>query len=330
MTRWKPSVSSRSASCAAVSAGLGFTAASAMGNPPSKLFSVSVQIIGVFLDVLGQPECVVAHEVLGALGVARLERLDDAQMVADRAVGAVLLADGLAPDHPHMGEQVLRERDEHAVAAHADDGLVELDVDLGIFVEPGVQLAVLEPREHGAQRSDLVGAGVLGDEPRRHALERGPGGDHLDHLALGLANDVDPAPGNRAHETFALELGHGFAHRRAADAEIRSEPPLVEPDVGPAAIDVQGRDRVFERGIGAALEAVRAADRLDARRYRGTCGVGRGWAPDAGGTRVTGTRTHGWYTVFHGLDRCNRRLVHPLQPSRKPGRTAPTSVAAPR
>src|SRR5262249_6864330 len=92
----------------------------------------------------------------------------------------------------------------------------------------------------------------------------------------------------------------------------RREPPLVEPNVGPAAIDVHGRDRVFERGIGAALEAVRAADRLDARRYRGTCGVGRGWAPDAGGTRVTGTRTHGWYTVFHGWDRCNRRLVHPL------------------
>src|SRR5262249_24034253 len=119
-----------------------------------------------------------------------------------------------------------------------------------------------------------------------------PGGDHFDHLALGFADDVNPAPGNRAHETFALELGHGFAHRRAADAEIRSEPPLVEPDVGPAAIDVHGRDRVFERGIGAALEAVRAADGLDARRYRGTCGVGRGWAPDAGGATGTGTRTH--------------------------------------
>src|SRR5260370_11369175 len=114
MTRWKPSVSSRSASCAAVSAGLGFTAASAMGNPPSKLFSVSVQIGGAFLDVLGQAEGVVAHEVLGALGVARLERLDDAQIVADRAFAAVPLAEGPAPYHPHMGEHALRERDPHA------------------------------------------------------------------------------------------------------------------------------------------------------------------------------------------------------------------------
>ena len=36
------------------------------------------------------------------------------------------------------------------VAAHADDGLVEVDVDLGIFVELGAQLAVLEGREHRA------------------------------------------------------------------------------------------------------------------------------------------------------------------------------------
>src|SRR6266566_3689711 len=320
MTRWKPSVSSRSASCAAVSAGLGFTAASAMGNPPSKLFSVSVQIVGVFLDVLGQAEGVVAHEVLGALGVARLERLDDAQMIADRAVGAVLLADGPAPDHPHMGEQVLRERDQHAVAAHADDGLVELDVDLGIFVEPGVQLAVLELREHGAQRSDLVGARVLGDEPRGHALERGPGGDHFDHLALGLANDVNSPPGNRAHETFALELGHGFAHRRAADAEIRCEPALVEPDVGPAAIDVHRHDRVFERRVGAAFEAVRAADWLDAWRYRGSRGMGRGCDPDAGSTGVTITATHGWYTIFQNRGHAQWRRFRQADAGRAPSR----------
>src|SRR5262249_6177938 len=293
-------------------------------------FFVSVQIVGVLLDVLGQPERVVAHQVLGALGVARLERLDDGQMVADRTIGAVLLADGLAPDHPHVGEQVLRERDEDAVAAHADDGLVELDVHLGIFVEPGVQLAVLELREHDAQRSDLVGARVLGDEPRRHAFERGPGGDHLDHLALGFADDVNPAPRNRAHETFALELGHGFAHRRTADAELRSEPPLVEPDVGAAAVDVHGHDRVFERGVGAGLEAVRAGDRLDARRYRGTRGVGRRWARDADGTGVTSTLTHGWYTIFHGLDQCNRRVFPPpIQHSRKVGPPAAIPLPAP-
>src|SRR5262249_24683772 len=215
--------------------------------------------------------------------------------------------------------QVLRERDEHAVAAHADDRLVELDVDLGIFVEPGVQLAVLELREHGAQRSDLVGTGMLGDEPRGHALERGPGGNHLDHLALGLANDVKPAAGNRAHKTFALELRHGFAHGGAADAGIPNESPPLEPDVGPAAIHIHRGDRVFEGRVAAALEALRAGDGLDARRYRGARGVGRRCDSDAGGTGVTGTMAHGWYTIFHGSYRCNScrgdRRVPPPPPA---------------
>src|SRR5262249_989542 len=171
----------------------------------------------------------------------------------------------------------------------------------GIFVKPRMQLAVFELREHGAQRRDLVGARVLGDKPRRHALEHGPGGDHFDHLALGLANDINPAARNRAHETFALELGHGFAHRRAADAELRSEPPLVAPEVGRGAIDVHGRDRVLERRVGAALEAVQAADRLDTGRYRGSRGMGRRCDPGAGSTGVTITATHGWYTIFQNL-----------------------------
>ena len=74
----------------------------------------SIQIIRVFRDVLGKAERVIAHQLLGARGVARLQRLDDVHVVADRAVGAVLLADRLSPDHPHVGEQVLREIDEHA------------------------------------------------------------------------------------------------------------------------------------------------------------------------------------------------------------------------
>ena len=45
----------------------------------------------------------------------------------------------------------------------------------------------------------LLGAGILGDEPRRHALECGPRGDHFDHLALGFANDINSTPRHRAH-----------------------------------------------------------------------------------------------------------------------------------
>jgi hypothetical protein len=47
-----------------------------------------------------------AHKVLGSHRIARLQRLDDVHMVADRAIGAVVLADRLAADHPHMREQV--------------------------------------------------------------------------------------------------------------------------------------------------------------------------------------------------------------------------------
>src|SRR5271170_456703 len=127
MRRWKPSVSSRSGAGASVPAGFDvLTAASAMGGLPDV---VLVEIIGVPGDVVGEPQRMVAHELLGARGVARLDRLDDVHMVADRAVDAVLLADGLAPDHPHMGEQILGQIYQHGVAAHADDGLVEADID---------------------------------------------------------------------------------------------------------------------------------------------------------------------------------------------------------
>ena len=59
-------------------------------------------------DVLGKAERMVAHERLGAFPIARLQRLDDRHMVADLAGGAILLANRLAPDHAHVGEQILR------------------------------------------------------------------------------------------------------------------------------------------------------------------------------------------------------------------------------
>jgi len=83
-------------------------------------------------------------------------------------------------------KRFLRERDQHRVAAEPNDGLMKLDIDLGIFIQPRMQLAVLEGGEHGTQRRDLVLLRALGDQARRHALERGPGGDHLDHSRFDL------------------------------------------------------------------------------------------------------------------------------------------------
>src|SRR5262249_24108628 len=103
------------------------------------------------------------------------------------------------------------------------------------------------------------------DQPGRHALERRPGGNHLDHLTLCLAHHVDSPAGHRAHKALALELGHGLPHRRAADAELLSELALVEPDVVAVAIDVHRNDRVLEGCIGFLLEARRDIDRRKRR-----------------------------------------------------------------
>jgi len=163
---------------------------------------------------------VVTHQFFSAIGRAGFKCFDDVHVVADRAIGAILLADGRAADHAHMREQILGEVDQHVVAAEPDDGLVKLDIDVRIFIEVRAQLAVLEGREHLAQARDLLVARGLSDQAGCHAFERRPGGDHLDHLALRLAHNIDAAARHRANEAFALELRHGLAHGRAADAEI--------------------------------------------------------------------------------------------------------------
>ena len=66
-----------------------------------------------------------------------------------------------------------------------------------------------------------------------------------------------------------------------------------------------GQIGVLQRGGGERLEAVGAGDRLHSRRHHGVRTVGRRCDLNAGGTGVTDTLTHGWYTIFHGSDRCN-------------------------
>ena len=80
--------------------------------------------------------------------------------------------------------------------------------------------------------------GFFGDQPRRHAFERGPGRDQFNHLAPALAHHIHAAARLRPHEPFAFELRHGLAHRRAAYAELLRQAPFVEPDLCAAAIDV--------------------------------------------------------------------------------------------
>ena len=167
-----------------------------------------------------------------------------------------------------------------SLSAQLDDGLMEFDVDVGIFVEMRAQFAVLESGEHLAQSGDLFVRRCLRDQPRRHAFQRRPGGDHFDHLALRLAHHVDAAAWHRAHKALAFELGHRLTHRRAADAEVLRQFSLVQPDLVAIAIDVHRHDRVLQRRIGLLLEAWRDVDRLQRRvrrerRARGSCATGQ-------------------------------------------------------
>src|SRR5690242_1395613 len=77
----------------------------------------SVQIIGKARHMVGEAERVVTDQILGAVGGARLDRLDDRHVILDRTVGAVLLADRRAADHAHVREQVGSQVDQHLVLA---------------------------------------------------------------------------------------------------------------------------------------------------------------------------------------------------------------------
>ena len=158
--------------------------------------------------------------------------------------------------------------------------------------------------------SSIVGG--LGNQPRRHAFERRPGGDQFDHFAPGLAHHIDAAARHRADKAFALELRHRLAHRRAADTEILRQAALVEPDLGAAAIDIHRSDRALERDVRLALKICRAGQRVDGWLRPGRAG---GTAVRVIAAHYGKARTHVWYTLFQFLRRtkacCIRSAIQP-------------------
>src|SRR5579872_3344429 len=94
-------------------------------------------------------------------------------------------------------------------------------------------------------------------EPRSHRFKRGPHLDHLDDLALRLANDVDAAPRQGPDEALLLEQREGFADGRSADPERGSQLPLVEPQLLLGVVDVHVRNRSLEQGVGLVAQAGR-------------------------------------------------------------------------
>src|SRR5512133_2287453 len=70
------------------------------------LFACSVEKIAMRLDMRGEPQRVLARQPLGELRIAPFERLDDPQMVRNRARRPVFLMDRDPADRAHMDKQV--------------------------------------------------------------------------------------------------------------------------------------------------------------------------------------------------------------------------------
>src|SRR3954447_4184451 len=266
-TRWPPEiifgsaallsdvVASAAGVVVALTWGISFSAPTGPALPEAGRLSLSIEVVDRVLDVVGQVQCVISDQALGEVAVPRLERFDEVHVVADRALGPVVLADGPAPYRADMHEQVLDELEDHRRLAELDDALVETQVGDGVLVEMRPHLAVLELREQRAQRADLLVRRALAHEPRGHRLEGRPDRDHLDDLGLALANDVDAAARQDADQALVLQAGERLAHRRAADAEVGGERLLVEPEVGIVVVDVHREDRLAQRVVGELSDA---------------------------------------------------------------------------
>ena len=123
-------------------------------------------------------------------------------------------------------------------------------------------------------------------EPGGHAFDRGPDGDHLDHLALRLAHHDQPAAWHRADEAFLLQHRQRLAHRRAAHPKVLRELAFVQPDLQRMAVDVHLGDRALDRLAGLLAQP-------DAVALMGSAAVScnrslRGWHPDV---------LHSWYAT---------------------------------
>ena len=168
-------------------------------------------------------------------------------VVDDGAVEPVVLADRARPNRIDVDEQILRQLVEQIAPAQAQQGLMELNVGVRIFVDIGLDFLAFEAGEHLAQGGDLRVAGAQRDQPRRHAFQGRPDGDHLDDLGLGLAHDEGSLARHDAQKPLLREARHGLADGGPADPEVLGQLALVEADFLVAAIDVHGRDGVLQR-----------------------------------------------------------------------------------
>src|ERR1019366_7044925 len=92
------------------------------------------------------------------------------------------------------------------------------------------QAIIVEIFEEVAQRGNVLFACGGRDQPRGHALERGPGPDHVDDLALGATHNDDAAAWHGLDETVLLQHRDRLADRGQAYPEALRQVALVEHD----------------------------------------------------------------------------------------------------
>ena len=200
-------------------------------------------------------EGVLSHEAFGQLRVAGFERFDDGHVIDDRAARAILLGNGAHPNGAHVKEQVFGDLEEQIALAQPEQRLVEGNVGLGVLVDPGLGGAVrVERREHRPQGGDLLVGGILDDQPCRHALQRRPHRDHLEHFLPGLAGDEGAAARNVADEAFVLEPAKRLPDRCTAHPQLDREFPLVQAVLFFVGVDIDRGDGGLELLVDAVLE----------------------------------------------------------------------------
>src|SRR5713101_10155224 len=242
MRRSKPSVSSCSALFASMPctvAGIPLlpdrllmrTTSSSSKSSPKEGLWLAKEFMSVGFDIGGKAERVIACTLFRKLGITLFERLDDRHMLGQRHRGAVHPADRQLAVAANMEQDIVGHIDQHRRLAERDQRLVKGDIGLRIFLDVILRQAILaEILEKVAQRGNVLFARRGRDQPRRHALERGPGPDHVDNLALGPANDDDAAAWHGLDEAVLLQHRDRLADRGPADTEALRQGSLVEHD----------------------------------------------------------------------------------------------------
>src|SRR5262249_16393824 len=100
------------------------------GQPPCAKLSFPSRLVELHeaLDMIPEPQRVLAHQSLGKLGFARLQRVDDFGVIDDRAFRPVELKYRALSDRAHVHEQAVTDLGDQRALAEADDRLMELDV----------------------------------------------------------------------------------------------------------------------------------------------------------------------------------------------------------